>query len=395
MTRAEIFENRREVGRKICKQIRDNGGQLLNAKYFIERPYCDGEKNYKFSMANNLRLMSSDNKNICEGAPRWIPADEITKNSWKLKENAKAELLEVWSKSSDGEQECFLTEFYNASEVDEKEKFKVETRTLEEIIEFFQVRGLLSENDEIISFQDCVDTVKKYAAEKGADELTAIFATQIFVAESKLHTKIESYLPTYSEQILSNIEENPDKLFEAASKARMILKNLIREKIKPFAEEITSDINFGELKIIYHGSEGELKNRFGSIYPLETMLTGGAAYEFLFSLKSATRQKIWLEFFYKEYAHGKFLISAEDMEILVDSTVTDFLKNRLGRNRRGILSNLQDWKKYLTKGKKIRDEEILNQVKIEIRTFKSAMTDFEREEMQYLESCVQYLSDGN
>jgi len=385
MTRAEIFENRREVGRKICKQIRDNGGQLLNVKYFIERPYCDGEKNYKFSMANNLRLMASDNKNICEGDPRWISADEITKNGWKLKENAKPELLEVWAKSSDGEQECFLTEFYNASEVDEKEKFKVENRTLNETIEFFQVRGLLYESDEIISFQDCVDVVKKYAAEKGADELTAIFATQIFVAESKLHTKIETYLPTYSEKILFEIEENPDKLFEAASKARSILKNLRQEKIKPLAEEITSDRNFGELKIIYHGSEGELKNKIGLTYLPETILTGGAAYEFLFSLKSSARQKIWLEFFYQEYAHGKFLISAEDMEMLGDSTVTDFLKSRLDRSRREILSDVQKWKKYISEGKKIQDEEILNQVKIETRNFQSAMTDFEKEEIKYIE----------
>ena len=385
MTRAEIFENRREVGRKICKQIRDNGGRLLNAKYFVERPHCDGEKNYKFSMANNLRLMSSNNKNICEGDPRWIPADEITKNSWKLKENAKAELLEVWTKSSDGEQECFLTEFYNTSEIEEKEQFKIENQTLEEMVEFFEVRGLLSSSDEIISFQDCVDTVKKYAVEKGADELTAIFATQIFVAESKLHTKIETYLPTYSEKILFEIEENPDKLFEAASKARSILKNLRQEKIKPLAEEITSDRNFGELKIIYHGSEGELKNKIGLIYLPETILTGGAAYEFLFSLKSSARQKIWLEFFYQEYAHGKFLISAEDMEMLGDSTVTDFLKSRLDRSRREILSDVQKWKKYISEGKKIQDEEILNQVKIETRNFQSAMTDFEKEEIKYIE----------
>lgn len=386
MTRAEIFENRRKVGRKICKQIRESGGRLINAKYFVERPCCDGERNYKFSMANYLRLMSSDNKIICEGDTRWIPAEEITKNGWKLKENAKPELLEVWTKSLGGEQECLWKEFYNASEVDEKEKFKVENQPLEEVIEFFQVRGLLSESDEINSFQDCVDAVKKYAAEKGSDELTAIFATQMFVTESKLHTKIEKYLPTYSEKILSEIEENPDKLFESASKARAILKNLKQAKIKPLAEEIIGDKNFGELKIIYHGSEVGLKNRFGSMYLPETIMTGGMAYEFLFSLRSAEKQKIWLEFFYKEYGHGKFVISAGDMGMFADATVTDFLKSRLGENRRAILSNPQEWKKYLTEGKKIRDEEILNQVKIESRNFQSAMTDFEREEMQYLGS---------
>ena len=395
MTRAEIFENRREIVRKICKQIRENDGRLINAKYFIERPYCDGKKNYKFSMANNLRLMSSDNKIICEGDPRWISADEITENAWKLKQNAKPEFLEVWLKNSNGEQKCLLAEFYNASEIEEKEKFKVENRTLEEIIGFFQIRDLLSVSDGIISFQDCVNTVKKYATEKGADELTTILTIQIFVSESKLHTKIENYLPIYSEQILSAIEENPDKLFESASKARTILKNLQQEKIKPLAEEIASGKNFSELKIIYHGSESELKNKLGSTYPPETIMTGGVAYEFLFTLKSAASQKIWLEFFYKEYAHGKFLISAEDMEMLDDSTVTDFLKSRLGRNRQEILSNLQEWEKYLFEGKIFHDEEILNQVKVEMRNFQSAMIDFEREEIQYLESCAQYLLDGN
>ena len=395
MTRAEIFENRREIVKKICKHIRENDGRMMNAKYFIERPYCDGKKNYKFSMANNLRLMSSDNKIICEGDPRWISAAEITENAWKLKQNAKPEFLEVWLKNSNGEQKCLLAEFYNASEIEEKEKFKVENRTLEEIIGFFQIRDLLSVSDGIISFQDCVNTVKKYATEKGADELTTILTIQIFVSESKLHTKIENYLPIYSEQILSAMEENPDKLFESASKARTILKNLQQEKIKPLAEEIASGKNFSELKIIYHGSESELKNKLGSTYPPETIMTGGVAYEFLFTLKSAASQKTWLEFFYKEYAHGKFLISAEDMEMLDDSTVTDFLKSRLGRNRREILSNLQEWKKYLFEGKNFHDEEILNQVKVETRNFQSAMIDFEREEIQYLESCAQYLLDGN
>ena len=121
MTQEEIFENRREVGRKICKQIRENNYQMTNAKFFVERPYCDGTKNYKFSAANYLRLMSSDKKVIRSCDPRWVLKDEIKNNGWTLKENAKSELLEVWEKSSDGEQECFLTEFYNAADIEEKE----------------------------------------------------------------------------------------------------------------------------------------------------------------------------------------------------------------------------------------------------------------------------------
>ena len=75
-----------------------------------------------------------------------------------------------------------------------------------------KVRGLLAEFEEIISFQNCVDEIKKYAAENGADELTKIFAVQMFVAES-------------------------------------------------------------DLKIIYHGSEGELKNKFGLNFFTRIILT--------------------------------------------------------------------------------------------------------------------------
>ena len=34
MTREKIFEDRREVARKICQDIRANNGQMFNAKYF-------------------------------------------------------------------------------------------------------------------------------------------------------------------------------------------------------------------------------------------------------------------------------------------------------------------------------------------------------------------------
>lgn len=54
MTRAEIFENRRDVGKKICRQIRENNGRMINTKFFPARPYCDGVKNYKFRTANYL-----------------------------------------------------------------------------------------------------------------------------------------------------------------------------------------------------------------------------------------------------------------------------------------------------------------------------------------------------
>ena len=60
MTRAEIFENRREVGKKLCEQIRQSDGQIINSKNFLEPPHYDVEKKYKFSTANYLRLMSAE-----------------------------------------------------------------------------------------------------------------------------------------------------------------------------------------------------------------------------------------------------------------------------------------------------------------------------------------------
>ena len=79
--------------------------------------------------------------------------------------------------------------------------------------------------------------------------------------------------PSYSEEILSDIEKNPDKLFYAASQAQSILKKLRREKIKSLS--IKSEVSevFGDLKIIYHGSEGELKNKFVLKFFTRIMLT--------------------------------------------------------------------------------------------------------------------------
>ena len=223
--------------------------------------------------------------------------------------------------------------------------------------------------------------------------MTKIFAVQMFVAESGLKIKIENFLPVYSEEILIDIEKNPDKLFYAASQAQSILKKLRHEKIKPLV--IKSEVGevFGDLKIIYHGSEGELKNKFGSAYLPETILTGGAAYEFLFMLKSAKKQKIWLEFFYKDYVHGKFLISEKDFEMLAEESVTEFLKSRLNENRQEILNSPQEMKKYISPNVMIRTEELINQANAESEIFQSVMENFEHEEMKYLESHAELLQD--
>lgn len=55
MTRDEMFENRREVAKKLLSSLREYGS-LGKANTFSTRPYCDGEKKYRFSMANYLRL---------------------------------------------------------------------------------------------------------------------------------------------------------------------------------------------------------------------------------------------------------------------------------------------------------------------------------------------------
>ena len=89
----EIFENRRAVAKKICMSIREKNGQLTNAKYFSERAYCGGERSYKFSSANYLRLLASDNDNIRKCDPHWVSVEAIKNNGWSLGENANRNCL--------------------------------------------------------------------------------------------------------------------------------------------------------------------------------------------------------------------------------------------------------------------------------------------------------------
>ena len=120
-------------------------------------------------------------------------------------------------------------------------------------------------------------------------------------------------------------------------------------------------------------------------------MTVGAAYEFSFMLKSAEKQKIWLEFFYKDYVHGKFLILEKDFEMLAEESVTEFLKSRLNENRQEILKSPQELKKYISPNVMIRTEELINQANVESEIFQSAMEEFEREEMKYLERHAELL----
>ena len=384
MSREKIFENRREVARKICQDIRANNALMLNAKYFSERPYCAGVTPYKFSTANYLRLISSDNEIIHKGNPRWLSATEIKINEWSLKENAMPVLLEVWTEDPD--QQCSLNEFYNASDIFEKESFQAKNQSLETVLNFLKERGILNVDDKIVSLQDAIDAVKKYAEFHGANELTSILSAQTWLLETGLQTKIISFLPVFSETVLAEIEKSPDILFDAMSKANTILKKLRHEKIKSSTENIATEGFFRDLKIIYHGSEGELQDKNGVTYPKESILTGISAYDFLLALKSAREQKIWLEFSYKDYSHGKFLISGEDFVFDEEEFLTPFLRIRLDRNRQYLLDNPYELKKYLLTEKAMHAEELLALISLESKFFQEIMDEFQREEFSYLEN---------
>ncbi len=384
MNTDEIFVNRRAISKKICKAIRDNGGQLLNAGFFPKRPFCNDTNSYKFSSANFLRLLASNNEIIRKCDPRWISSSVIKNNNWSLRQSAQPELLEVWNKSSDGEQLCFLTEFYNAKDILDKDSFTSENQELENIINFFQTRGLLKRRSNIISFHNCISAVKKFAEDNGADALTSLLTVQTWIAETKLKTKLSLFLPTFSDSVLTDIEQNPNKLFTSMNNARAILKKLYHEEAVPIEEPLTNNDAFHDLKIIYHGSEVELKSIDGRIYRNESILTGSEAYKFLFALKEkATKEsfKTWLEFSYKDYSHGKFLLSDK---IPKDEPISAFLRTRLDKNRQHLLHNPQDLKQYIPKGKTIRADDLLQQIKLESTLFLSVMDDFEQEENFYL-----------
>lgn len=259
-----LFLNRREVAKKICAAIRKNNGQLINARYFLECPFCDCANPYIFSSANFLRILAADNDAIHKCNPRWVSADDIKTNGWALRQNAIPVFLEVWDKSPNDSQTCSLTEFYNAWNILDNYSFTLQYRSLEEIISFFQARGLLEIYSDMISFQDCFDVVKKYANDNGADELTTILTAQTWMIECKLQAKFSLFLPTYSDSGLAEIEQHPDKLFSAMNVARSILKKFRREKIISTPEKPIVNGVFRDLKIIYHGSEVVLVHRFSA-----------------------------------------------------------------------------------------------------------------------------------
>lgn len=385
MNQEELIENRQAVSLRLCEQIRQNNNQLIKAKNFEERPYSDGEKKYKFNNANYLRLLSSE-RNYRD--PRWYSVEDIQKNKWTLKENAKAELLE---ERQDNSTKCLLKEFYNASEIEEKEPLKIEKQSLGDVLDFLIVRGILEGDEGIKSLSDGIEAVENYVSRFCEDELIKKLTAQMWLAESKLNVKMELFLPVYSEEILLEIEKKPEIIFEKINLANELLKNLRKEKVKPVAEEIESADLFQGLKIIYHGSEIEITDKMGCEYPQESILKGVTAYEFLkaWQENKAEKFKTWLEISYKGYEHGEFLLRSEDRNI--ENSIANLLRKRLNENRQKLLRSSQNLPQYIMAGtgESVSDEEILNMVEMETEKFQKAMAEFEMEEMKYLEKRVE------
>ena len=192
------------------------------------------------------------------------------------------------------------------------------------------------------------------------------------------------FLPSYPDSVLTDIEQAPDKLFESMNKARAFLKKLLHEKVTPLAKNLPNDDFFRDLKIIYHGSEITLQNEDETVYPNESILTGVSAYEFLRLLKAKAAEekfKTWLEFSFKDYSHGKFLLSDK---IPKDEAMSNFLRSRLDKNRQHLIRNPQDLKQYIPTGKMIRADDLCQQIKLESTLFQAVMDDFEQEENSYL-----------
>ena len=116
-------------------------------------------------------------------------------SGWSLKNAATPELLEDWSRTPAGDQDCCLREFYNASDI-------LET---------------VAVTPEFLSLENALDSIKKYAESQGADELTAILTVQSWL-ENALNINLNSFLPLYPEEILAAVEIDAGKIFVASKK---------------------------------------------------------------------------------------------------------------------------------------------------------------------------------
>lgn len=120
--------------------------------------------------------------------------------------------------------------------------------------------------------QDGIAAVKNYAAKIFQDALVQILTVQMWLVETKVTTKMSLFLPTYPEEVLTEIEKMPEIIFQKILQVNDILKKLKKERVKPVAEEVKFEDLFQGLKIIYHSSE--IEDNQGLMYPAETILIG-------------------------------------------------------------------------------------------------------------------------
>ena len=119
-------------------------------------------------------------------------------------------------------------------------------------------------------------------------------------------------------------------------------------------------------------------------YSAETILTGVSAYEFLYDWKMQEEiSKTWIEFSYQDYHHGKLLLTKNSDDL----SVSEFLKNRLEKNRLDLLNNPQNLPIYILSDtdELIPKEKIIERIQKESDDFKKIFSTFETDEEKYLE----------
>lgn len=96
--------------------------------------------------------------------------------------------------------------------------------------------------------------------------------------------------------------------------------------------------------------------------------------------------KTWLDFSYKEYEHGEFLLTSEVSKF--ENHISHLFKIRLNENRQKLLKSQQNLPKYIIAGtgEPISDTKILNMVENETEKFQKAMAEFEIDENRYLKN---------
>ena len=73
------------------------------------------------NLAHAFKTAFIKNENIKKYNPRWYTDEEIKNKGWKLKEKAESVELKIW----DENQECTLTKFYNATDIEEEEEYQI------------------------------------------------------------------------------------------------------------------------------------------------------------------------------------------------------------------------------------------------------------------------------